>query len=554
MGATRAPRKHTDGRRRGRQERFDDLLGALALLHSDRHWRLVHIGGGPLLRSWGHGAQAGPRDRVQWRGPQSHAAVLEAYRAADLFVLPCRVSADGDRDGLPNVLLEAQSQKLACVSTACRRSGTDRGRSHRAARGAARACRAGRGAVAADRGSALRLRLAKRLRADDRRVLAGCRADCCAPVRGLVRCGMKVAFYAPLKPPDHPVPSGDRQLARRCCSRCVREATRHPWHRASAASTARRRRPPGADRRRGRAAGAAPPRPLPARGRAAGPLVHVSPLPQGSGFPRSAREPRAGHPVCRRRGVRRACAAQRSVGAWYAASVAGIEAASAALVLNPADVAACASCGAGGDHRGAAAVPRSRRLHRSATPPVREARPRTARVRLITVAMMRPGNKLASTSFWRLRCRGSRPSTGNCWSWATASRVRGRGGVCRHRPAAPALRRHPDRRPRCRAAPAKRPLSLAGDRRGDRHGVRRGQACGLPVVGGHTRGVASVVAADRTGILVPAGDVDAFAAATTRLATDAELRDRMGREAVAYVRARHDLPPLPRASMRCCVA
>jgi glycosyltransferase involved in cell wall biosynthesis len=43
--------------------------------------------------------------------------VLEAYRAADLFVLPCRVSADGDRDGLPNVLLEAQSQKLACVST-----------------------------------------------------------------------------------------------------------------------------------------------------------------------------------------------------------------------------------------------------------------------------------------------------------------------------------------------------------------------------------------------------------------------------------------------------
>jgi glycosyltransferase involved in cell wall biosynthesis len=59
----------------------------------------------------------GLADRVQWRGAQSHAAVLDAYRAADLFVLPCRVSADGDRDGLPNVLLEAQSQKLACVST-----------------------------------------------------------------------------------------------------------------------------------------------------------------------------------------------------------------------------------------------------------------------------------------------------------------------------------------------------------------------------------------------------------------------------------------------------
>src|SRR5262245_42815930 len=24
---------------------------------------------------------------------------------------------------------------------------------------------------------------------------------------------MKIAFYAPLKPPDHPVPSGDRQMA-----------------------------------------------------------------------------------------------------------------------------------------------------------------------------------------------------------------------------------------------------------------------------------------------------------------------------------------------------
>jgi glycosyltransferase involved in cell wall biosynthesis len=68
------------------------------------------------------------------------------------------------------------------------------------------------------------------------------------------------------------------------------------------------------------------------------------------------------------------------------------------------------------------------------------------------------------------------------------------------------------------------------------------QACGLPVVGGNAGGVAAVVAAGRTGLLVPAGDAEAFAAATRRLLQDAELRDRMGREAVAYVRARHDLP------------
>ncbi len=50
-------------------------------------------------------------------GRDARAPVLEGYRGADIFVLPCRVSADGDRDGLPNVLLEAQSQELACIST-----------------------------------------------------------------------------------------------------------------------------------------------------------------------------------------------------------------------------------------------------------------------------------------------------------------------------------------------------------------------------------------------------------------------------------------------------
>jgi glycosyltransferase involved in cell wall biosynthesis len=97
---------------------FDDLLAALAQIPRDRHWRLTHIGGGPLLRELEATARAlGLADRIEWRGPQPQAAVLDAYRSSDLFVLPCRVSADGDRDGLPNVLLEAQSQKLACVST-----------------------------------------------------------------------------------------------------------------------------------------------------------------------------------------------------------------------------------------------------------------------------------------------------------------------------------------------------------------------------------------------------------------------------------------------------
>jgi glycosyltransferase involved in cell wall biosynthesis len=43
--------------------------------------------------------------------------VLGCYTHADLFVLSSRIARDGDRDGLPNVLMEAQSQGLACVAT-----------------------------------------------------------------------------------------------------------------------------------------------------------------------------------------------------------------------------------------------------------------------------------------------------------------------------------------------------------------------------------------------------------------------------------------------------
>ena len=42
---------------------------------------------------------------------------MQAYRGADLFVLASRIADDGDRDGLPNVLMEAQSQRLAVIAT-----------------------------------------------------------------------------------------------------------------------------------------------------------------------------------------------------------------------------------------------------------------------------------------------------------------------------------------------------------------------------------------------------------------------------------------------------
>jgi glycosyltransferase involved in cell wall biosynthesis len=43
--------------------------------------------------------------------------VQEAYRHADLFVLPCVVAPDGSRDVTPNALIEAMAMQLPVVST-----------------------------------------------------------------------------------------------------------------------------------------------------------------------------------------------------------------------------------------------------------------------------------------------------------------------------------------------------------------------------------------------------------------------------------------------------
>ena len=42
---------------------------------------------------------------------------MAALRRADLFCLAARIAADGDRDGLPNVIMEAMSQELPVVAT-----------------------------------------------------------------------------------------------------------------------------------------------------------------------------------------------------------------------------------------------------------------------------------------------------------------------------------------------------------------------------------------------------------------------------------------------------
>jgi glycosyltransferase involved in cell wall biosynthesis len=97
---------------------YQDLLAALAQLPSGLAWRFVHIGGGAMAASLRRRAETlGLSARIEWRGARTQPEVLAAYRRADLFVLAAKIAADGDRDGLPNVLLEAQSQGLACIAT-----------------------------------------------------------------------------------------------------------------------------------------------------------------------------------------------------------------------------------------------------------------------------------------------------------------------------------------------------------------------------------------------------------------------------------------------------
>ena len=94
------------------------LLAALAALPPELHWHYEHVGGGPLRATLeARAAALGIGRRVTWRGALAHDAVLASYGQADLFVLASRIAADGDRDGLPNVLLEAGAMELAALAS-----------------------------------------------------------------------------------------------------------------------------------------------------------------------------------------------------------------------------------------------------------------------------------------------------------------------------------------------------------------------------------------------------------------------------------------------------
>lgn len=98
---------------------FPDLLRALGQLKtSGRRITCRVYGDGPLLRPLTELRDLlGLADAVHFAGERSRETIIQALHSSDIFALTPTVTEDGDRDGIPNVLVEAMACGLPVVST-----------------------------------------------------------------------------------------------------------------------------------------------------------------------------------------------------------------------------------------------------------------------------------------------------------------------------------------------------------------------------------------------------------------------------------------------------
>jgi glycosyltransferase involved in cell wall biosynthesis len=346
---------------------------------------------------------------------------------------------------------------------------------------------------------------------------------------------MNIAFYAPMKPPDHGVPSGDRAIARALIA--ALEWSGHDAHIATRLRTfdregnadvqARHRDEGAREAARLVAAYAAQPPDLWLTYH----LHHKAPDFVGPHVVRALAIP---YVV-----VEASIAPTQADGPWalgYEAAYDAIRGADAIVFVNPADVREVRKARA----PGALAFPLVPFIDtRGFTP--RAGADSRGPPRIASVAMMRAGAKLAS---FRLLAAALTSLGDLAFDVVLVGDGPARADVA-------AL-----------FAPLGERVSFAGalDEAGVAAKLRscnlfawpaideaigiallEAQACGLPVVAGASPGVAGVVANACTGFLTPMNDAVAFAAAIRALVADARLCAAMGASASAHVRAHHDV-------------
>lgn len=95
------------------------ILRALALLRDRNiafHYTLIGDGEDrePIIRQI---FDLGLQDCCRWKGTLAHEQIIREFQRADLFALGCEIGPDGDRDGIPNVLVESLAMGVPAVST-----------------------------------------------------------------------------------------------------------------------------------------------------------------------------------------------------------------------------------------------------------------------------------------------------------------------------------------------------------------------------------------------------------------------------------------------------
>jgi glycosyltransferase involved in cell wall biosynthesis len=98
---------------------YQYLIAACKMLvERGMRFQCAIYGSGPLEKDLQHQiTQLGLEKHVHLSGDRAQDSLPDIYRSATLFVLAPCIAGDGDRDGIPNVLLEAMATGLPVVST-----------------------------------------------------------------------------------------------------------------------------------------------------------------------------------------------------------------------------------------------------------------------------------------------------------------------------------------------------------------------------------------------------------------------------------------------------